>query len=189
MIQTIKRLALPLIMILALAVLTSEAIAATPNASQKPHPVTGIGPAILVDSTGKQIGPFDWADRGLGVVPTVLLKINGLWLAVRVVARGFRDEGGTLDYTTTDCSGTAYNKILDFPVVGPTFIAAGILHYADPRIAQNLQFASRQSVDADGILGGCGGISDNGPASPDQIFNLSTLGFVPPFTVSVRGVK
>jgi hypothetical protein len=142
-----------------------------------------------VDSTGKQIGPFDWADRGLGVVPTVLLKINGLWLAVRVVARGFRDEGGTLDYTTTDCSGTAYNKILDFPVVGPTFIAAGILHYADPRIAQNLQFASRQSVDADGILGGCGGISDNGPASPDQTFNLSTLGFVPPFTLSVSEVK
>jgi hypothetical protein len=45
MIQTIKRLALPLIMILALAVLASEVIAAI-NA---PHPVTGIGPAILVE--------------------------------------------------------------------------------------------------------------------------------------------
>jgi hypothetical protein len=78
--------------------------------------------------------------------PTVLRKINGLWLAVRVIASGFRDEGGTLDYTTTDCSGTAYNKILDFPVAASTFIAAGIVHYADPRIAQNQQFASRQNV-------------------------------------------
>jgi glycerol uptake facilitator-like aquaporin len=81
------------------------------------------------------------------------------------------------------------SKILDFPVVGPTFIAAGIVHYADPRIAQNLQFASRESVSADGTLAGCGGISDNGPASPDQTFNLSTLGFVPPFTLSVSEVK
>jgi hypothetical protein len=185
MIQTIKRLALPLIMILALAVLASEAIAVTPNA---PHPVTGIGPAILVDSTGKQIGPFDWTN-GLGVVPTVLLKINGLWLAVAADVTGFRSGGGTFFYTTTDCSGTTYYQLLGPVVVGSSFGVAGTLYYGDSRLAQFEQISSRQNIFADGTLAGCEGISTNGPFSPDQTFNLSTLGFVPPFTLSVSEVK
>jgi hypothetical protein len=49
--------------------------------------------------------------------PTVLLKINGLWLAVRVIASAFRDEGDTHFTTTNDCSGTPFFKILDFPEV------------------------------------------------------------------------
>jgi hypothetical protein len=148
-----------------------------------------LGPAILVDSTGKQIGLFDW-NNGLGVSPKVLLKINGVWLAVRVNAHGFRVEDGIFYYATTDCSGTAFLLIGDFPIVVSTFVTAGTLHYADPRLAQNVPFfGSRQAIFADGTLATCEGISTNGPASPDQTFNLSTLGFVPPFTLSVSGVK
>jgi hypothetical protein len=141
MIQTIKRLALPLIMILALAVLASEAIAATPDAGQKPHPVPAIGPAILVDSTGKQIGPFAWnpfqpgfsIPLGRPEYPTVLLKINGEWVAVFADYDGFGNQDGFLFYTTNDCTGTAYFAVFfeGRPVVSPSITSGGILHYVN----------------------------------------------------------
>jgi hypothetical protein len=57
------------------------------TARPRPSPSPAIGPAILVDSTGKRIGPFDWERPGPGTpptggpdLPTVLLKLNGGWV-------------------------------------------------------------------------------------------------------------
>jgi hypothetical protein len=108
-------------------------------------------------------------------------------VAVNAEYNGFGDHGGYLWYTTNDCSGTAYYaEFFGRPVVASSFAAAGILHYADLSIAQSVNFLSYGLVNAGtGALDGCFGISTNAVASPDQALDLSTLGFVPPFTLSV----
>jgi hypothetical protein len=170
-------------------------LALTSAADLTTSPALATGPATLVDSTGKRIGLFDWSGlvplssipTGTGNMPSVLLKINGTWLAVNADYNGFGNHGGYLFYTTTDCSGTAYNaSFVGRPVVGATFVAAGILHYIDFNIAQQVSFLSYGTIDAGtGMLAGCAGISTGGLASPDQTFDLSRLGFVPPFRLSV----
>jgi hypothetical protein len=172
--------------------LPNGAIAA-PNHPPRPSPPPkGLGPAILVDSTGAQIGLFDWnSDFPFSPdVPTVLLKVNRVWLAVAADGNGFKDLGGTIYYATNDCSGTAYyDESVSNPVVGSSFSANGILHYADPRLPQSQQMFSNEFIYLDGTIhGGCQSVTANGYFSPDQTLDLSTLGFVPPFTLSVSGV-
>jgi hypothetical protein len=72
--------------------------------------------------------------------------------------------------------------------VASSFAAAGVLHYANVSIAQSVTFLSYGLIDAGtGALDGCSGISTNAFASPGQTLDLSTLGFTPPFTLSVSG--
>ena len=51
------------------------------------------------------------------------------------------------------------------------------------------RFLSAESVGADGTLEGCMSESYTASVSPDQTLDLSSFGFVPPFTVSVSGVQ
>src|SRR5215472_6498616 len=103
----------------------------TALAAWQPSPPSPPGlAAILVDSTGAKMGPYDWNAAVTNIGPTVLLNINGLWLAVGADGNGFTNHGGNLYYATSDCRGTAYYaEFLGRPVVGSSFAAAGILHY------------------------------------------------------------
>jgi hypothetical protein len=74
------------------------AFAQTARPRPSPSSSPAIGPAILLDSTGKQIGPFDWNSfqptfsipLGQPELSTVLLKINGEWVRVFADSSGFR---------------------------------------------------------------------------------------------------
>ena len=158
------------------------------SARPRPSPSPAIGPAILEDSTGKQIGPFEWTN-GLGAVPTVVLKISDLWLAVAADVNGFRNGGGYFYYVSNDCTGTALYQILGAPVVGSSFSAAGTLYYADPRLAQNYnQISSRQNIFFDGTLAGCEGISTSGPIQSSPNLDSFNTGFCSALhAVSERG--
>jgi hypothetical protein len=153
------------------------------------------GQLFLVDSTGKQIGPFAWnpfqpgfsIPLGRPEYPTVLLKINGEWVAVFADYDGFGNQDGFLFYTTNHCTGTAYFAVFfeGRPVVSPSITSGGILHYVNVSTLQPMAFNSWNSVS--GGIGCTAPANLSGLGSPDQTLDLSTLGFVPPFTLSVSG--
>jgi hypothetical protein len=66
-----------------------------------------LGPAIIVDSLGNQIGPYLNAGPSGDVV---LRKISSHWFSLPVTRQGFEDNAQVAHYsfTTSDCSGIPY---------------------------------------------------------------------------------
>jgi hypothetical protein len=158
-----------------------------------------LGPAIVIDSLGNQIGPyFDAGPYG----DVVLRKINGHWFSLSIGREGFLDSPGPnyYQFTTSDCSGTPYlgagQPLVLRHAATESFVIGGTLYYPNFSAAQTVTICSALQLNPDGTAGQC----DSFPAAGFACFTnvnvatvnslkLSTLAFVPPFDVSVRGVK
>jgi hypothetical protein len=131
-----------LVLALLLAVASAEA--------QKAPPPTPLGPAVLVHSTGKQIGPIVFNTAQSAPLETsVLLNINGLWVILFVHRSGFLNSQTRLLYTTNNCTGTAYFGMGDTnSLITQPEISGGILYFGDPSALQPLTYNSFELIDA-----------------------------------------
>jgi hypothetical protein len=153
--------------------------------------------ALVVDSTGAKVGPYFPSVNDAGGFgqwhgqDAVMLTVNGFALIVPVTSSGFLPTGEKFQYTSSDCSGTAY---LPVPFVGMaqqgfTATVNTTLYYVDPATDTNgsVVFNSRQSLRRDGsVLQSSTNESVSGDIAPARTLDLSTLGFVPPFAVRVK---
>jgi hypothetical protein len=142
----------------------------------------------VVDSRGAQIGPY--------YPPEVALrKINGLWLPLPVLTTGFSNTGVLLNYTSSDCSGTAYlfqnpADLANVQVGLNIGVVNGVLYYGDAAVAQSMAMNSERLLNPDGTPEQpCTTSEEFNPFSPAITLDLSTLGFTPPFTIQVSGMK
>jgi hypothetical protein len=161
-----------------LVVVLSMASAVT-VAAQGPEPAApGLrrGGVHVIDSVGQVVGPYDGGK--------VLLKIGDFLFDLVVDKEGFVDAGGAFYHTTTDCSGPPYvlaseNDLFLGGVTSRTqlFFAERPLQtityrsfeYYNPSFAAPVRCNQTHPTTA--------------TAGPPAVFELSTLGFVPPFHV------
>jgi hypothetical protein len=161
-----------------------------------------MGPAIVADGKGNQIGPYVYSDLNGN---SVLHKISGIWYILPWEFAGSQAPYSYL-HTTTDCSGTPYVPSRSVPPSEPvtlndgiTHVTAGVLYYSDASSKpQTLKICSQANFNVkDQIDPQCETIPDlNGgficldePVVTPTAFPLSTLGFVGPWDVLVKGVK
>lgn len=173
-----------------------------------PQGSAGPGAVTVVDSTEKTLGPLVGSGRlvsgsnsnpiPLLTAAAVLLEIDSLWFALPVNSGGFLKAGVTFTYVTNDCSGTAYLQLPPIPDLFQTVsgnfndsgrapgVVLNLLYYAAPT-TQLLQVGSTTMLNGDGTTGVCQQTSFQTYLSPIKTFDLSTLGFTPPFSLKVPG--
>lgn len=185
-----------------------------PTGPQGPKGATGAtgpqGPAgvgtSLVDANAKQIGPFFPSQNGTDTFSGfVLISINGLWFSIQVTVAGFGFEpnvgngNAQLDYTGANCDGPAYIGVPPTGLLNSGGYGAGVvgnvLYYGVSPVSCTSvgNFSSFSGVSANGNQT-CENYSTPIPpcslesqfGSPDT-FDLSTLGFTPPFRLKVQG--
>jgi hypothetical protein len=146
--------------------------------------------AYVVDSKGKIVGPYSpLASGGAGA----LVSINGIWFELPVLTTGFAPVGATVDYSGQNCSGTAYMEVLPDQLVvsgvgsvGFGIDQTGVLYYPIPGPSSDqVTFCSQLNV-GQGCFNerSCAGIGLLD--SQASTFDLSTLGFVPPFQLQSK---
>ena len=142
-------------------------------------PAAPAGPRVL-DSNGTVVGPL----IGQGAV---LIKANGTPVLVSVQANDFPRIGQlSFWFPTPDCSGAPYT-FAGFPANAyPDF--SNILYYPDPANVQNVSFQSLGYWNpGDPITAPPAqcftGYSNPASASPVLTFDMSSLGFKPPFSI------
>ena len=148
---------------------------------------------IVIDSQGKEVGPYLSGEE-------VLRKIDGRWFGLPISTNGFVNTGiPSLFYATTDCTGPPYELPLDtgpltelvntVAVTVPFGAALGVfngnLYYVNMEPPQTRNLQSQQNFDLKTGTASCE-LNGVGNRSTVQIgiFDLSTLGFLPPFSLS-----
>jgi hypothetical protein len=153
--------------------------------------------AQVVDSTGKIVGPyFPVTPAGQLISDAVLLQIKNASLLILVNPAGFPSENAQNDaliYADANCSGVPYMPLpnatstpLNNPgalVVSPEWsvVFNGVLFY--PTLGETPQPFSSGSYQVPGTTTCLPLTNPNGLFVPATTFNLSTLGFVPPFRI------
>ncbi len=145
--------------------------AATLGLQGPPGPAgpAGSGALSVVDGAGTRVGPA--IDGG-----HVLVDLPSGPSVLAVTPAGFPDVG-VLVYETADCSGQAYEFPGDAPGLAPSVLVRGGVALLPsgvpptPIVAQSYSLGSGcTTITLDGLV-----------TSPLIAFDLSTLGFVPPF--------
>ena len=158
---------------------------------------TAAKPAVVVDSTGAEIGPL--VNSG---VDTALVKAGGHDFALQVNSKGFVATGVIFSYTTGECTGTTYvlsppsnSLYISYPSTLNAItnvqgnynggVAGTILYYAKPKTSISLTINSISVVVSSGKSRVCYPLTATKSAVSDvATFDLSTLGFVAPFKLS-----
>jgi hypothetical protein len=84
----------------------------------------GLGAAIVVDSTGKEIEAYsDATGQPAASAANALVSIDGTWFQLPVASGGFTGGGVALEYASSDCSGPAYIG------AAPVYVGAGDILY------------------------------------------------------------
>lgn len=153
------------------------------------------GPPIVVDGRGRAIGTFFFVGRMSIPSSSVLRKIEGTWYLLPFSTTGFSSTGVGIYYSADSCKGAAYvaahanNPVMVPEAAGSVGIANGILYYPKPGSVKpfsTLLVKSQRMLTLQAKDVGCAKIRTVAP--PDFVgemttFELSKLGFVPPFTV------
>ncbi len=152
------------------------------------------GPPIVVDVRGRAIGTFFFVGRMSLPSSSVLRKIEGAWYLLPFSTTGFSSTGVQIFYSADNCTGAAYVAAYpDDPVLVPQSagtigIANGILYYPKPGSLKksSMLLKSQRILNLQAKDVSCGKVRSFVP--PDFVgemttFELSKLGFVPPFTV------
>src|SRR5215469_492803 len=189
-----------------LAVMLSIGVVVAPGEAQESDSIsisgglasTAAKPAIVVDSTGAEIGPL----VNTGGVDTALVKTGGHDFALQVNSKGFVATGVIFSYTTGECTGTTYvlsppsnslyisyastlNAITNVQGNYNGGVAGTILYYAKPKTSISLTINSISVVVSSGKSRVCYPLTATKSAVTDvATFDLSTLGFVAPFKLS-----
>jgi hypothetical protein len=153
-------------------------------AKQASSPGHSTPAAVVVDSQEKVVGQF-FPNR------YVLVNVNGVNVLLSVDTTGFVRSGVVLYFESTDCTGIPY-LTMDTPpdlVVSRDFdLSAGLvnntLYYPDFTTAQTRTFFSRQFTDGNTGTVFCSSLGGQSALSATYLmFDLSSLGFTPPFSV------
>lgn len=163
--------------------------------------------AIVVDSKNHKVGNLFFNGANPQENTLVLIQVSGTWMALMWGDDGFvnEDQTGipvTLFYPTPDCSGQGYiavggggtPAITSIPVVQPSVgqqgpaIVGTTVYYAQPPLSNIVMNSAQAFLDPNGAGEGCSPGFGGQPlgtymAGPVTSFDLSTLGFVPPFTI------
>jgi hypothetical protein len=174
-------------------------IGAAPPAGTQEHNMaasTSAKPAIVVDSTGAEVGPL----LNTGGVDTALVKADDHTFALQVSSKGFVATGVTFSYTTLACDGAKYvlsapsSLYISYP---PSENASGVqgnynggvtgttLYYPKPKTSVSVMVNSIAVVSSDGKSQVCYPLTaTKSTVSQVATLDLSTLVFVPPFKLS-----
>jgi hypothetical protein len=151
-----------------------------------PRGTAGTSPISVYDANGALVGQEFPTSYG---TDQVMLAVNGEEIIIAVNAKGFVNTGFSTDYTSNDCSGTAYEFIAKpTPMTFAVYVDAGVLNNVlyVPDLS-TLAVRSLQSVAAvysDGEVGKCYSFTPvSWNSASYTTFDLSTLGFVAPFRV------
>jgi hypothetical protein len=140
---------------------------------------------VVVDGNGKEIGPYVSA---LQCGPEgVLLKLSGVWVNVPVNRSGFDNCGGFLFYESADCTGKAFvGADLHTPSMTDwsPIVAGSTIYYGDPAAREDVTTHSRRSLDRSVRLDKCETALVKGTLLRAMTFDLSTLKYIPPFSIS-----
>jgi hypothetical protein len=154
-------------------------------------------PVVKDSSTPPRIiGPYFPASPSVfEVSDTVLVKLNGTWALLPVDTQGFVNTGIVLEFKTVDCSGPPFLGFGDaIPLVAAASsanevgVVGGKAYFPNYALAQSCGsdqiFLSTQLVSPDGSPFPCTAAPQGcGLYAPAITFDLSTLGFTPPFQI------
>jgi hypothetical protein len=152
------------------------------------------GPAIVVDSRGKPIGTFLFVGRMSLPSSSVLREIEGTWYLLPFSTTGFSSTGVNIYYSEENCKGATYvaafpdNPAIVPQAAGSVGIANGILYYPKPGSVKpfsKLVLKSQRMLNFQAKDVGCARIRTMITPFVGEMttFELSKLGFVPPFTL------
>jgi hypothetical protein len=156
---------------------------------------------VVTDATGAIIGPYINGQFVLvgengensSIPDAALREIDGYWFTLAVTSLGFVNSGATLNYPTTDCSGPAYAPAISAgntkapPLKQLGQVYKRILYYADVS-ASPISFSggSQLALFSNGSTK-CGALTTELTGQfPVKTFDLSTLGFRPPFSLAIE---
>jgi hypothetical protein len=144
------------------------------------------GAPAVIDAKGREVGPYL---NALQCGPEgVLLRLNGTFVNVPVNRNGFDGCGGYLFYESEDCSGTVFTGAdLHTPSIADwaPIVAGNIIYYGDPAARVSVTTHSRRLLDRSVGVDKCETVAVNGTMLKAMTFDLSTLGFTPPFSISL----
>jgi hypothetical protein len=160
--------------------------------------ISSLKPALVVDSTGAEVGPFE----NIGGADSALSTIGSNKFALQVNSKGFVATGVTFSFTNSTCTGTPHVQSLtsnslyiSYPnttnsslATSENFnggVAGSILYYAEPKTSASMTINSISVVASSGKSKVCYPI----PATKESVSlvattDLSKLPFVPPFKLS-----
>ena len=148
-------------------------------------------PLVVVDSTGKVVGSYLPVPSPLflssGVPDSVFIRTSNLSFAVSIASLYSYSTGnptGYLYYTSSDCTGTAYQQVA-YPRTMPTVAYAGVFGSTAEIVAPSTM---PTDVTVSSQLYFNSGCTTYGPGALTVVpvvatFDLSTLNLVPPFSV------
>lgn len=163
--------------------------------------------AIVVDSKNHKVGNVFFNGANPQENTLVLIQVSSTDLALMWGQDGFADESQngipvTLFYPTADCSGQGYiavggggsPAITTVPVVQPSVgqqgpvIVGTTVYYAQPPLSNIVMNSAQAFLDPNGAGEGCSPGFGGQPlgtymAGPVTSFDLSSLGFTPPFSI------
>jgi hypothetical protein len=143
------------------------------------------GAPTVIDAKGREVGPYL---NALQCGPEgVLLRLNGTFVNVPVNRNGFDDCGGYLFYESENCGGTPFTGAdLHTPSIADwaPIVAGTIIYYGDPAARVSGTTHSRRILDRRVGVDKCETVSVKGTLLKAMSFDLSTLGFTPPFSIS-----
>jgi hypothetical protein len=186
--------------ILLLALITAAFVVGASSAFAQQYQTnvtTPPSPAIVVDSTGVEVGPL----INTGGADSALKKSGTNKFALQVNSKGFVATGVFFSYTTSNCGGTRYvfspasnSLYISYPKTdnGTGFlsyysggVAKGILYYATQKTSKKLTVNSERVLNPDGTIGACFPLASSSTSlSLVSTFNIATLPFTPPFKVT-----
>ena len=177
-----RRLLTIVTMIVAIAVLGLQAASAEESTPDNGQVLRKVRSLVVVDASGKTVGGVIAADK---TEVTVAFQIGEQFVLIPLKNDGF--VIGTLNYQTSDCSGTAF---LDSPSTGAPFPNSAVappgktLYLPDPNAAPETVVVKSIFFTFESFIGcdteGGGQVSLEIPAK--AVVDLNTL-FTPPFTV------
>jgi hypothetical protein len=170
-----------------------------PELVQSSGPLTSSSqPALVVDSTGTEVGPFE----NIGGADSALHTIGSNKFALQVNSKGFVATGVTFSFTSSACTGTRYVQSLtsnslyiSYPNTASSSlgtsenfnggVARSTLYYAEPKTSVSKTISSILVVGSSGKTQVCYPISPTKETvSLVATTNISILPFVPPFKLS-----
>jgi hypothetical protein len=148
--------------------------------------VTNAVPAafVVVDSTGKQLGPVIGVQYGgSGNLTTVALPFRGAWLPVDVQRTSFLTSINDLLFLSSDCTGQPYQNADSGPWIEATAFGPAPTLYVES--------GPHQAITAQSYLASTGMCNELSQSLPDAVpiapaINLSV--FTPPFKVVPSGM-
>ena len=162
-----------------------------PVGPQGPPGTSSGGSWIVKDSNGVTIGPYITGMLGSNLTEGVLISTSSGQFVVPLLANNFIENGGIFYYSTTDCSGPAKvpqetQSVLPVAVVGYSATSNPTIEFTSGPPTNIAAYSYNLPYDLT-----CN--SNNGTAfgtGPLLLvtgsLDLTTLGFVPPFTATVQ---